>query len=89
MQSQLGIKITGEQKVAPFPHWSLSTQTPNKRFGILQQPPADWFVGSDISHSMEAAHTVGTIRAAVDFYYGLGALINFYSHSLSHGVGIA
>jgi len=89
IQSQLGVKITGEQKVAPFPHWSLSTQVPNKRFSVLQQPPSDWFVGADISHSMESAHTVTTIRAGVDFYYGIGALINFYSHSLSHGVGNA
>jgi len=87
IQAALGVKITGEQKVGPFPHWSLSTQIPNKRFSILQQPPSDWFVGNQISHSMEAGHTVGTVRSEIDFYYNLGALINQYSHTLSTGLG--
>ena len=89
IQAQLGVKVTGEQKVAPFPHWTLSTQTPNKRFGILQQPPSDWFVGPDISHSIEAGHTIGTLRSGIDYYYNLGALLNFYSHTLSTGLGRA
>lgn len=89
IQSHLGVKITGEQKLAPFPHWTLSTQVPNKRFSILQQPPSDWFVGSAISHSTEASHTIGTLRAGIDFYYNLGALVNFYSHTLSTGLGPA
>ncbi len=89
IQSQLGVKITGEQKVAPFPHWTLSTQTANKRFGILSQPASDWFVGANISHSMEAGHNQSSIRALIDFYYNLGALVNQYSHTLSQGVGPA
>ena len=87
IQAHLGVKIAGEQKVGPFPHWTLSTQVANKRFGILSEPLSDWFVGSQISHSMEAGHSVATVRAEVDFYYGQGFLINQYSHSLSHGVG--
>ena len=89
IQSALGVKITGEQKVGPFPHWSISTQVPNKRFAILQQPPSEWFVGSQMSHSMEAGHTVGTIRSQADFYYNLGGLLNQYSHTLSTGLGPA
>jgi len=89
IQANLGIKITGEQKIGPFPHWTLSTQTPNKRFGLLNEPLSDWFVGSQISHSMEAGHTTATIRSLIDFYYGLGGLVNQYSHSLSQGMGIA
>ncbi|NOS70393.1 MAG: hypothetical protein HOP33_10735, partial [Verrucomicrobia bacterium] len=87
IQSHLNVKIAGEQKVAPFPHWTLSTVTPNKRFSILSEPLSDWFVGSQISHSMEAGHNTSTVRAEVDFYYNLGALINQYSHTLSTGLG--
>lgn len=89
IQAALGVKITGEQKVGPFPHWSLSTQTPNKRFSILQEPPSDWFVGANISHSIEAAQTIDTLRAAIDAYYNIGGLVNFYSHTLSTGLGRA
>jgi len=89
IQAQLGIKVTGEQKIGPFPHWTLSTQTPNKRFGLLNEPLSDWFVGSQIAHSMEGGHTTATVRSLIDFYYNLGGLVNQYSHSLSQGMGIA
>ena len=89
IQVNLGVKITGEQKIGPFPHWTLSTQTPNKRFSLLNQPLSDWFVGTQVAHSMEGGHTAATVRSLIDFYYGLGGLVNQYSHSLSHGVGIA
>jgi len=85
IQESLGVKITGEQKVAPFPHWSISTQVPGKRFSVLQQPPSDWYVGANISHSLEAGQTISSLRSAIDFYYNLGALVNFYSHSMSDG----
>ncbi|HEX5222700.1 MAG TPA: hypothetical protein VFZ59_24300 [Verrucomicrobiae bacterium] len=89
IQAHLGVKVTGEQKIGPFPHWTLSTQTPNKRFGLLNQPLSDWFVGTQVAHSMEGGHTAATVRSLIDFYYDLGGLVNQYSHSLSHGVGIA
>jgi hypothetical protein len=85
IQEALGVKITGEQKLAPFPHWSLSTQVSGKRFSVLQQPPSDWFAGANISHSLEAGQTISSLRAGIDFYYNLGALLNFYSHSMSDG----
>jgi hypothetical protein len=89
IQEALGVKIAGEQKLLPLPHWSLSTRVPGKRFPMLQQPPSDWFVNASISHSLEAGHTIGTMRAGIDYYYAQGFLVNFYSHSLSHGVGKA
>jgi hypothetical protein len=91
IQEQLNIKIAGERKLGPFPHWTLSTQTSGKRYSVLSQPLSDWFVGSQviqIAQSLEY-HTSETMRAGVDYYYGQGALINFYSHILSTGVGAA
>ena len=90
IQDQLGVKIAGEQKLSPFPHWTLSTRTPGKRYAILSEPVSDWYVNGSIAQNLEpwhppAIHTSLTMRQLVDFYYGLGALINLYSHNLSHG----
>ncbi len=91
LQDQLDLKINGEQKVGPFPHWTLSTQTPGKRYPILSQPLSEGFVGSQVlivAQSLET-HTSASVRAGIDYYYGLGGLINFYSHTLSTGLGPA
>ena len=45
-------------------------------------------MGTQVSQSMDAGHNESTVRAAVDFYYDLGALINIYSHLASTG-GVA
>jgi hypothetical protein len=94
LQAQLGVNIAGDQKISPFPHWTLSTLTPNKRYSYLSEPVSDWFVGGLVAQSLEPWHPPGvqtsqTMHAAVDFYYSLGALINFYSHTLSTGLGDA
>ncbi|HWH70944.1 MAG TPA: hypothetical protein VNT26_16260, partial [Candidatus Sulfotelmatobacter sp.] len=94
LQSQLNIRITGDQKLTPFPHWTLSTRTAGKRYASLSEPVSDWFVGGLVAQSLEPWHppgvqTVQTLRSAIDFYYNLGALINFYSHTLSTGQGDA
>ena len=100
LQEQLGIKITGDQKLTPFPHWTLSTQTDGKRYPFLSEPVSDWFVRQDgyaaaaVAQSLEPWHPPGvhnfaTMHNTVDFYYGLGALINVYSHTLSTGEGNA
>ena len=34
IQAQLNVKISGDQKISPFPHWTLSTLTPNKRYSF-------------------------------------------------------
>ena len=91
IQDQLAVKINGEQKVGPFPHWTLSTATSGKRYPMLSQPLSDWFVGSQsllVAQSLEY-HDVSTLRAGVDYFYSLGGLINFYSHTLSTGLGPA
>ena len=92
--SQLGVKIAGEQKITPFPHWTLSTQTPDMHYSFLSEPVSDWFVGGLVAQSLEpwhppGVHTETTMRSAVDYYYGLGALVNLYSHTLSTGEGDA
>ena len=94
LQAQLGVKINGEQKISPFPHWTLSTRTPDKLYPILSEPVSDWYVNGMIAQSLEPWHPPGvqtstTMHAGVDFYYGLGALINFYSHTLATGEGDA
>jgi len=80
---QLGIQTSGEQKISPFPHWTLSTQTPQTRHNFVNIPASDWFVGSDVAQSMEGHAGASTIDPLVDYYYSIGALINLYSHSLS------
>ncbi len=94
IQQQLGVKIAGDQKLTPFPHWTLSTLTPGKRYSFLTQPVSDWFVGGLVAQSLEPWHppgvqTVQTLHSAIDFYYNQGFLINFYSHTMSTGLGDA
>jgi len=88
IEQNLGIQVTGDDKLTPFPHWIFSTQTPDKYYSILSEPVGDWFVNGQVAQSMENGHTVATIQAAVDFYYNLGGLINFYCHSTSDGSGM-
>src|ERR1051325_12233073 len=92
VQAQLGVKIAGDQKLTPFPHWTLSTRTSGLRYPFLTEPVSDWFIGGVIAQSVEpwhppAVHNLSTLHDAVDFYYNLGALINIYSHTLSTGFG--
>jgi hypothetical protein len=92
VQSELGVKIAGDQKLSPFPHWTLSTRTPGLRYSMLTEPVSDWFVSGLVAQSVEpwhapAVHNTRTLREAIDFYYNLGALINIYSHTLSTGLG--
>ncbi|MGO8925800.1 MAG: Ig-like domain-containing protein, partial [Limisphaerales bacterium] len=93
IEDQLGIKITGDTKLSPFPHWTLSTQTPDKLYSTLQLPVSDWFVSYQdviqIAQAMEAGHTTATVQALVDAFYNMGALINLYCHSTSPSGGPA
>ena len=94
IEEQLGVKITGDQKLTPFPHWTLSTQTDGKRYAFLSEPTSEWFVNRTVAQSLEAwpppdIHSFVTMHSAVDFYYGLGALVNLYSHTLATGLGEA
>ncbi len=89
IEEQLGIQVTGEQKAGPYPHWTISTQTPDKLYSFLTLPVSDWFVGGHISQAMEDGYDTNSLHAMVDFYYNLGALINLYSHSPSDGSGAA
>jgi hypothetical protein len=81
--NQLGVKTVGEQKLGPFPHWTVSTRTSSKRYPMLTLPVSDWFVGTQIGQSMEEGHTTNSIHNLVDFYYNMGGLINLYGHTLS------
>ncbi len=94
---QLGVATTGEQKLGPFPHWTLSTQTDGLRYPALTLPLSDWILpsgacGADycidcgqsncVSQSMDY-YNAANVDAAVDYYYSIGALINIYMHELS------
>ena len=87
IENRLGVKITGDDKLGPFPSWTLSTQTPDMCYCLLQMPVSDWYIGFQVAQSMETGHTEGTVHDLVDYYYGLGALINLYSHTLSRVMG--
>jgi hypothetical protein len=56
MQEDLQVKITGDQKLTPFPHWGFSTEDPNLRFHFLQEPVSDWFVNGAVAQSLESWH---------------------------------
>ena len=75
----LGAVTMGEQKIGPYPHWTVSTQTAGKRYEHVTLPLSEWYVGSYTIQALEE-HTISTMRAAVDFYYDVGALINIYTH---------
>ena len=81
---QLNVTTVGEQKVGPFPHWTVSTQTNGKRYPHLTLPVSEWYIGSDIAQSLDM-HNTSSVRAAIDAYYDLGALINIYGHASSTG----
>jgi hypothetical protein len=94
IEQQLGIVAVGEQKLSPFPHWTLATQAPTKTFPntlfpVLTLPVSDWYIDTAIAQSMEAGHNNTTVSELVDYYYNLGALINLYSHSSSAGDGLS
>ena len=59
IENQLGVKITGDDKLGPFPSWTLSTQTPDKRYGLLQLPVSDWYIQSQVAQSMESGFAGG------------------------------
>ncbi len=83
IMADLDVVSMGEQKLSPFPHWTLSTDTPEVRHQHISLPVSDWYTGTIVAQSMEAGHTSATIHALVDFYYDLGTLINLYNHSSS------
>jgi hypothetical protein len=84
---QLGVLTSGEQKVGPFPHWTVSAQTKGKLYGFVTLPPSEWFIAGNIAQSQETVipppWTESTLESAVDYYYSLGGLIDFYSHEPS------
>ena len=80
---QLGAITMGEQKIGPFPHWTLSTETAAKRYASVTPPVSDWYIGNSVAQSLESGFSTSTVQALVDAYYNLGALINLYGHSSS------
>jgi hypothetical protein len=81
--NQLNVITVGEQKLSPFPHFTLSTRTDGLIYPMLTLPVSDWYIGKSVAQSIESGHNVSTVHALVDFYYNMGALINLYGHMSS------
>jgi hypothetical protein len=81
---ELSAVSMGEQKIGPFPGWTLSTQTDGKRYNHISIPTSDWYVGGEVPGAIEWGHTTDTMQEAVDFYYNIGAPINLYGHIASN-----
>ena len=80
----LDILTVGEQRIGPFPHWTLSTQTAGKRYSHLTLPVGTWYAyPNHWAYQALDEFSTSSIRAAVNFYYDLGSLINFYTHEPS------
>jgi hypothetical protein len=80
--SDLNSIVMGEQKISPFPHWTLADDPSiRSRLSPLAIPVSEWFIGSTVAQSIESGHTPDTIHKLVDFYYQKGYLINLYGHS--------
>lgn len=96
IEEGLNVKITGDQKLTPFPSFTLSTRTDGKRYALLSEPVSDWFTAyAGYSYEMVAQsmdpwhepgiHTTNTLHAGATFYYSNGLLLNFYAHGLTTG----
>ena len=85
IEQQLNVKVTGDDKLTPFPSWTLSTQTPDMQYPLLQIPVSDWYITTMVGQALETGHEGGTIHELVDYYYNLGGLVNLYTHSISSG----
>jgi hypothetical protein len=78
----LSVLTAGEQKISPFPQFTLSTQTPGLRYSQVSLPTSEWYATPDVIQSLDD-HSPSSMQACVDFYHGLGALVNIYSHDIS------
>ncbi|MGD0263017.1 MAG: Ig-like domain-containing protein, partial [Verrucomicrobiota bacterium] len=97
IEEGLSVKITGDQKLTPFPSFTLSTRTDGKRYAFLSEPVSDWFTAYEgydyelVAQSMDpwhppGVHTANTLHAGANFYYTNGFLLNFYAHGLTTGL---
>ena len=81
--NQLHVVSAGEQKLSPFPHFTLSTQTEGLLYPQVSLPVSDWYINKTVAQSIESGHTLASVHALVDTYYNLGALVNLYGHASS------
>ena len=85
MLDRLNVTTAGEEKIGPFPHWTISTRTRGARHSFLNLSLSEWFPesGQSTVYQRLEEHDTTSIHQAVDFYYSLGALINLYNHELA------
>ena len=88
--SSCGLVTAGEQGFGPFPHFAMSMETPGVHYGFVELPVLEYF--SDIQadyqpilhcfsfYTTNCNDPDGTMSKAIDLAYGLGGLIDIYSH---------
>jgi hypothetical protein len=90
IEEQLNVRAVSDVKLSAFPSWVHSTAlaTEGRSYSFVSLPVNDWFIsaynyqGYHIAQSLESVPSDSDIGSIVNFYYGLGALINLNSHTL-------
>ena len=82
----LGAQVVGEQKVAPFPIRPFSYLAPRTYFPMVGVGVGNWYVAGEIQETVDtylgtSLATSPNMKAAVDWYYNLGGLVNLYGHT--------
>ncbi len=77
----LGAQVVGEQKVGPFPIRDFSYLAPHTYFPMVGMSVGNWYIGTTLQESLDGYLGTADMRAAVDWYYDLGGLVNLYGHS--------
>ena len=79
--SDLGAQVVGEQKVGPFPIHDFSYLAPHTYFSMVGMGVGNWYIGGAVQESLDPYLGTPDMQAAVDWYYGLGGLVNLYGHN--------
>jgi hypothetical protein len=80
--ANLGVASMSEQVIGLYPHWVLSTQTTGTHYPTLALPYSNSFINGAMAQAIED-YTDDTLQSTIDFYYGLGGLIQIYGHTLT------
>jgi hypothetical protein len=81
IENDLGTQVVGEQRVGPFPIRDFSYAAPHTYFSMVGMGIGNWYIGDALQESIDNYLGTADMRAAVDWYYDLGGLINLYGHS--------
>jgi hypothetical protein len=85
--NELNSATMGEQKLGPFPHFTVSTGVNGRRFNHISLPVSEWFDAGSVVQSLDYYPNDATVEQAADFYYSIGALVNLYGHTVTNDAG--